>query len=155
MVIDLGGSLCRAGYAGDDTPKAVLPSAVGIVSGSEANGTASGGADGGRSVFIGSEALSFKRDHMQVRAGLAPAAAGGLGGAGRGDGHGGSSTGPRRRRRRLKRAAVRLSVFAVASELSSPPRPIQNSHGPYHLIRAMPSSFLPSQNADRQPHGLR
>lgn len=25
VVIDLGGCLCRAGYAGDDTPKAVFP----------------------------------------------------------------------------------------------------------------------------------
>jgi len=143
VVIDLGGSLCRAGYSGDDTPKSVLPSVsaqrrrdrsngirvargiegcacswcrwvpfdqqaagqctssraaaslgrrscappppphthththtslpspttsqyAGVVPGSDANGTASGGSDGGRSVFIGSEALSFKRDGMQV-----------------------------------------------------------------------------------------
>lgn len=72
VVIDLGGCLCRAGYAGDDTPKCVFPSVAGVVPQSEANGVAAGGAEGGRSVFVGNAALSFKRDDMQVVGAMGP-----------------------------------------------------------------------------------
>lgn len=71
VVIDLGGCLCRGGYAGDDTPKAVFPSAAGVVPNSQANGApAAGSSDSGRSVYVGNTALSFKRDHMQVESAM-------------------------------------------------------------------------------------
>ncbi|KAI8471791.1 MAG: actin-related protein Arp4 [Monoraphidium minutum] len=68
VVIDLGGCLCRAGYAGDDTPKAVFPAAAGVVQSSEANGAEAGA----RSIYVGNTALSFKRDHMQVVNAMGP-----------------------------------------------------------------------------------
>ncbi|GBF90529.1 hypothetical protein Rsub_03525 [Raphidocelis subcapitata] len=65
VVLDLGGCLCRAGYAGDDTPKAVFPSDVGVVPGSDVNGTGGGGGEG-RTVYVGNDALTFPRANMQV-----------------------------------------------------------------------------------------
>lgn len=31
IVLDIGSSTCRAGYSGEDTPKQVIPSAVGYI----------------------------------------------------------------------------------------------------------------------------
>jgi hypothetical protein len=43
-----------------------LAQAAGVVA-SEANGVGSSGGEGGRTVYVGSEALSFKRDDMEAR----------------------------------------------------------------------------------------
>jgi actin-like protein 6A len=94
-VLDVGTHSVKAGYAGDDTPKAVFPSACGVVvdnSGAEAGSGAvkkgakkagSGGEDadmadkddankkqanarGGNKVHVGADGPSFRRDHMEV-----------------------------------------------------------------------------------------
>lgn len=58
VVFDIGGCLCRAGYAGDDLPRAVYPSSAGVVP------RAGGG--GGRDVFVGNAALALRREGMEV-----------------------------------------------------------------------------------------
>ncbi|GMH20904.1 hypothetical protein Nepgr_022746 [Nepenthes gracilis] len=86
IVIDLGSHTCKAGYAGEDAPKAVFPSVVGSIdqmevddpdnlernSGSvpESNSTVrtseSEKAKGKRKLYVGSQALGYRRDHMEV-----------------------------------------------------------------------------------------
>ncbi|KAK9839450.1 hypothetical protein WJX81_002957 [Elliptochloris bilobata] len=70
IVLDLGAGSVKAGYAGEDTPKAIFPSVVGCRAGPPA-------ADGKapqRERFVGSQALGFRRDNMEV----VPALANGL-----------------------------------------------------------------------------
>eukprot|EP00884_Botryococcus_braunii_P015367 jgi/Botrbrau1/2513/Bobra.0079s0005.1 len=56
IVIDIGSSTVKAGYAGEDTPKAVFPSAAGqIVDG-----------DGNNKLYSGFQALHYRRDNMEV-----------------------------------------------------------------------------------------
>jgi len=71
IVLDLGSSCCKAGYAGEDTPKAVFPSSVGLVEADadgdvpmgEADG-AGGGSKGGKRYNVNS--LSYRRDGEEV-----------------------------------------------------------------------------------------
>ncbi|KAL1197334.1 Actin-related protein 4 [Cardamine amara subsp. amara] len=83
IVVDLGSHTCKAGYAGEDAPKAVFPSVVGAVDGVEAmdmdvdsTKTNSNSDDsktnfvesgkGKRKLYVGSQALNYRRDHMEV-----------------------------------------------------------------------------------------
>ncbi|EXB56752.1 hypothetical protein L484_003014 [Morus notabilis] len=86
IVIDLGSHTCKAGYAGEDAPKAVFPSVVGSIDQMEVDDSAnaeknSGSAvesknnakagdsekpKGSRKLYVGSQALGFRRDYMEV-----------------------------------------------------------------------------------------
>ncbi|CAN7058767.1 unnamed protein product, partial [Brassica oleracea var. botrytis] len=80
IVVDLGSHTCKAGYAGEDAPKAVFPSVVGAVDGVEAMDvdvdsakTNSNSEDsksekekGKRKLCVGSQALNYRRDHMEI-----------------------------------------------------------------------------------------
>ncbi|XP_050235722.1 actin-related protein 4-like [Mercurialis annua] len=83
IVIDLGSHTCKAGYAGEDAPKAVFPSVVGSIDQMEIEDPASveknASADsksvnvkdsekvkGNRKLYVGSQALGFRRDNMEV-----------------------------------------------------------------------------------------
>ncbi|GLT81313.1 hypothetical protein SLA2020_527040 [Shorea laevis] len=83
IVIDLGSHTCKAGYAGEDAPKAVFPSVVGSVdqmdvdeetenntvkSDSKGNNVDpnSNKRKGKRKLYVGSQSLGFRRDHMEV-----------------------------------------------------------------------------------------
>lgn len=86
IVIDLGSHTCKAGYAGEDAPKAVFPSVVGSIEQLEAvndiksekenepisdsksslKGFDSEKAKIKRKLYVGSQALGFRRDHMEV-----------------------------------------------------------------------------------------
>ncbi|XP_042964817.1 actin-related protein 4-like isoform X1 [Carya illinoinensis] len=85
IVIDLGSHTCKAGYAGEDAPKAVFPSVVGAIDQMEVDDlekteNKSGSVDskntvrtvdsektkGKRKLYVGSQALGFRRDNMEV-----------------------------------------------------------------------------------------
>ncbi|KAH1033592.1 hypothetical protein J1N35_045766 [Gossypium stocksii] len=79
IVIDLGSHTCKAGYAGEDAPKAVFPSVVGCIDQMDAdddkenndsetnnNDVDSNKPKGKRRLYVGSQALGFRRDHMEV-----------------------------------------------------------------------------------------
>ncbi|KAL5748922.1 hypothetical protein ACOSQ2_026219 [Xanthoceras sorbifolium] len=83
IVLDLGSHTCKAGYAGEDAPKAVFPSVVGAFdqmdvddsenaernsgSGIDAtNNVDSNKGKGKRKLYVGTQALGFRRDHMEV-----------------------------------------------------------------------------------------
>lgn len=69
IVVDLGSHTCKAGYAGEDAPKAVFPSVVGTIDQMEVDDSATTDADKGkgkRKLYVGSQALGFRRDHMEV-----------------------------------------------------------------------------------------
>nr|KJB83478.1 hypothetical protein B456_013G249800 [Gossypium raimondii] len=79
IVIDLGSHTCKAGYAGEDAPKAVFPSVVGCIDQMDAdddkenndsetnnNNVDSNKPKGKRRLYVGSQALGFRRDHMEV-----------------------------------------------------------------------------------------
>uniref|UniRef100_F6GTJ1 Actin-related protein 4A n=1 Tax=Vitis vinifera TaxID=29760 RepID=F6GTJ1_VITVI len=85
IVIDLGSHTCKAGYAGEDAPKAVFPSVVGSIdqmevddpantensgSGNDSKNTGrpfdSEKSKGKRKLYVGSQALGHRRDHMEV-----------------------------------------------------------------------------------------
>lgn len=82
IVIDLGSHTCKAGYAGEDAPKAVFPSVVGAIdqmdvdeSDNAENNSASAGesknnatdkAKGKRKLYVGSQSLGYRRDFMEV-----------------------------------------------------------------------------------------
>ncbi|XP_024956955.2 actin-related protein 4 isoform X2 [Citrus sinensis] len=83
IVIDLGSHTCKAGYAGEDAPKAVFPSVVGAIdqmdiddsanaernSGSamdSKNNVDSNKGKGKRKLYVGTQSLGFRRDHMEV-----------------------------------------------------------------------------------------
>ncbi|XP_011628816.1 actin-related protein 4 isoform X1 [Amborella trichopoda] len=86
IVLDLGSHTCKAGYAGEDAPKAVFPSVVGSIeqsglddalkvekeseSVSEAkNGIKTSDSDKSkakRKLYVGSQALGYRRDYMEV-----------------------------------------------------------------------------------------
>ncbi|CAN1241760.1 Actin-related protein 4, partial [Linum perenne] len=61
IVIDLGSHTCKAGYAGEDAPKAVFPSVVGAIDQMEVDDNTSN-----RKLYVGSQSLGFRRDHMEV-----------------------------------------------------------------------------------------
>ncbi|KAL8150604.1 hypothetical protein V2J09_020412 [Rumex salicifolius] len=87
IVLDLGSHTCKAGYAGEDAPKAVFPSVVGTIdqmdvdepdnpdpeqnSGSapDSNNTAKtfdSEKKSKRKLYVGSQAMGFRRDNMEV-----------------------------------------------------------------------------------------
>lgn len=72
VVLDLGTWQCRAGYAGDDTPKAVFPALAGVTAaaaeanGMEVDGQQPAASTSGRKLFVGSQELGYKRPHMEV-----------------------------------------------------------------------------------------
>ncbi|XP_050367435.1 actin-related protein 4 [Argentina anserina] len=76
IVIDLGSHTCKAGYAGEDAPKAVFPSVVGSIDQMEVEETENSGsadpksdadkAKAKRKLYVGSQALGYRRDHMEV-----------------------------------------------------------------------------------------
>ncbi|CAA6666619.1 unnamed protein product [Spirodela intermedia] len=86
IVIDLGSHTCKAGYAGEDAPKAVFPSVVGSmdqigsvddlksekdsdsISEPQNDGrqTESDKAKSRRKLYVGSQALGYRRDYMEV-----------------------------------------------------------------------------------------
>lgn len=85
VVLDLGTWQCRAGYAGDDTPKAVFPSLAGVTgsaAAADANGMEVDGqqqqpaaSTSGRKLFVGSQELGYSRAQMEV---VSPFSADGL-----------------------------------------------------------------------------
>ncbi|KAK3008826.1 hypothetical protein RJ639_014400, partial [Escallonia herrerae] len=76
VVLDLGSHTCKAGYAGEDAPKAVFPSVVGSLDQMEVDEPdepeKNSGAvldtksKGNRNLYVGSQALGFRRDYMEV-----------------------------------------------------------------------------------------
>ncbi|KAL1340821.1 hypothetical protein HN51_027280 [Arachis hypogaea] len=80
IVIDLGSHTCKAGYAGEDAPKAVFPSVVGAIdqmdideaengeknSESTADAKNNDKPKGKRKLYVGSQSLGYRRDHMEV-----------------------------------------------------------------------------------------
>ncbi|MED6143791.1 Actin-like 6A [Stylosanthes scabra] len=80
IVIDLGSHTCKAGYAGEDAPKAVFPSVVGAIdqmdideadngeknSESAADAKNNDKPKGKRKLYVGSQSLGYRRDHMEV-----------------------------------------------------------------------------------------
>ncbi|KAF5445390.1 hypothetical protein F2P56_034441, partial [Juglans regia] len=85
IVIDLGSHTCKAGYAGEDAPKAVFPSVVGAIDQMEVDDLEktennSGSVDSKntartvdsdktkakRKLYVGSQSLRFRRDGMEV-----------------------------------------------------------------------------------------
>ncbi|KAJ7978428.1 Actin-related protein [Quillaja saponaria] len=86
IVIDLGSHTCKAGYAGEDAPKAVFPSVVGAMDQMEIDDPEStennsgSGVDSKNNVrnldsdkkkgkcklYVGTQALGYRRDHMEI-----------------------------------------------------------------------------------------
>ncbi|KAJ4879461.1 Actin-related protein 4 [Raphanus sativus] len=80
LVVDLGSHTCKAGYAGEDAPKAVFPSVVGAVDGvepmdvdvdsskkdSNSEDSKSDKEKSKRKLYVGSQALNYRRDHMEI-----------------------------------------------------------------------------------------
>ncbi|KAF5733981.1 actin-related protein 4-like [Tripterygium wilfordii] len=82
IVVDLGSHTCKAGYAGEDAPKAVFPNVVGAIdqmdiedaennaasadSKNNVNPLDSEKGKGKRKLYVGSQTLGFHRDHMEV-----------------------------------------------------------------------------------------
>ena len=62
VVMEIGSSSTKCGYAGEDTPKFVLPSAVGVMGGGEASSTDKAK----KQYFVGSNAMAVRRDGMRV-----------------------------------------------------------------------------------------
>ena len=61
VVMEIGSSSTKCGYAGEDTPKFVLPSAVGVM-----GGEASSTDKAKKQYFVGSNAMAVRRDGMRV-----------------------------------------------------------------------------------------
>ncbi|KAL2247325.1 actin-related protein 4 [Sesamum indicum] len=76
IVVDLGSHTCKAGYAGEDAPKAVFPSVVGSIDQMEIDDADNSDKNSGsgpeskskgkRKLYVGSQDLGFRRDHMEV-----------------------------------------------------------------------------------------
>ncbi|OAY63543.1 Actin-related protein 4 [Ananas comosus] len=86
IVLDLGSYSCKAGYAGEDAPKAVFPSVVGSIDQTGANDEIKPERDSEsmpdsktgvkaldpdktkpkRKLYVGTQALDYRRDHMEV-----------------------------------------------------------------------------------------
>ncbi|KAH6798806.1 actin-related protein 4 [Perilla frutescens var. frutescens] len=76
IVIDLGSHTCKAGYAGEDAPKAVFPSVVGSIDEMETDDADNSNKNSGSApdskakgkckFYVGSQELGFRRDHMEV-----------------------------------------------------------------------------------------
>eukprot|EP00195_Chlamydomonas_chlamydogama_P008600 CAMPEP_0202890812 /NCGR_PEP_ID=MMETSP1392-20130828/1103_1 /ASSEMBLY_ACC=CAM_ASM_000868 /TAXON_ID=225041 /ORGANISM="Chlamydomonas chlamydogama, Strain SAG 11-48b" /LENGTH=422 /DNA_ID=CAMNT_0049574455 /DNA_START=106 /DNA_END=1370 /DNA_ORIENTATION=- len=75
IVVDIGTCLTKAGYAGDDIPKAIYPSQVGVVAGSDSNGMEVDGQAAGqpkRQLYVGQSAVNYRRDNMEVVSPFSP-----------------------------------------------------------------------------------
>lgn len=79
VVVDVGSHTVKAGFAGEDTPKALFPSAIGLVPNGTGNGAAPMDTDtNGQNkrrrldnrLYIGSSDLGYRREHMQVEGAL-------------------------------------------------------------------------------------
>ncbi|KAI4347161.1 hypothetical protein L6164_007999 [Bauhinia variegata] len=86
IVVDLGSHTCKAGYAGEDAPKAVFPSVVGAIDQMDVdepdNAEKNSGSTvdsknnvrnidseknkGKRKLYVGSQSLGYRRDNMEV-----------------------------------------------------------------------------------------
>ncbi|XP_022850063.1 actin-related protein 4-like [Olea europaea var. sylvestris] len=75
VVVDLGSNTCKAGYAGEDAPKAVFPSVVGSIDQMEVDpdipdkyseSAPDTKSKGKGKFYVGSQDLGIRRDHMQV-----------------------------------------------------------------------------------------
>jgi actin-like protein 6A len=64
IVIDAGSSCTRGGFAGEENPKVVFPSNVGVVLGSE--GSLEEGSTK-NSYYVGTNSLAFRRDFMEMK----------------------------------------------------------------------------------------
>lgn len=64
LVFDVGSHTTKAGYAGDDAPKAVFPSSMGVIQGGTSMDT--DGAKPARQLFVGQSGVNFRRDNMEV-----------------------------------------------------------------------------------------
>eukprot|EP00798_Chlamydomonas_sp_ICE-L_P024042 gene24042-9619_t len=64
LVVDVGTHSCKAGYAGDDIPKAVFPSSCGVLINED--GMEVDGGKPGRKIFAGHSGVNFRRDGMEV-----------------------------------------------------------------------------------------
>ena len=60
--MDIGGFQTRAGYSGEDCPRSVIPSFVGL-----APEAASEDVEMRPRVIVGGAELNFKRDHMEIQ----------------------------------------------------------------------------------------
>ena len=67
IVVDIGTHLCRAGYAGEDIPKAIFPSSAGIIqqSGMDVDGQTASTSK--RQFHVGQSAVMYRRDHMNIQ----------------------------------------------------------------------------------------
>jgi len=66
LVLDIGSVATKSGYAGEDTPKFVIPSSVGVMGGEEA-AASEGSTDAAKKAFlVGTNALSVQRDGMRM-----------------------------------------------------------------------------------------
>jgi len=93
LVVDIGSNSTKVGYAGEDSPKAVFPSAVGVIYSSAkdgAGGKASGIGDAddvdmekpfasasntGKKYYVGTNSIGLRREGLEIENALA----GGLG----------------------------------------------------------------------------
>ncbi|EOA35346.1 hypothetical protein CARUB_v10020534mg [Capsella rubella] len=79
IVVDLGSHTCKAGYAGEDAPKAVFPSVIGEIDGTgmdiddaantedaKTNVVESDKEKGRRKLYVGSQDLNVRRDQMEI-----------------------------------------------------------------------------------------
>lgn len=67
LVLDIGTSSLRAGYAGDDTPKAIIPSSYGYVPPSyDGDDTMGDGVTGKVKSYFGQSGPSIWRPNMQI-----------------------------------------------------------------------------------------
>ncbi|KAL9275005.1 Actin-related protein, partial [Drosera capensis] len=77
IVIDLGSHTCKAGYAGEDAPKAVFPSVVGSIDKMEVDDPVSDSnstvktfetekGKSKRKLYVGTQSLGYRRDYMEV-----------------------------------------------------------------------------------------
>lgn len=76
IVVDLGSHTCKAGYAGEDAPKAVFPSVVGSIDQMDIDEPENIEKNSGsapdpnskskRKLYVGNQALGYRRDHMEV-----------------------------------------------------------------------------------------
>mmetsp|Transcript_14127 Transcript_14127/g.38206 ORF Transcript_14127/g.38206 Transcript_14127/m.38206 type:complete len:438 (+) Transcript_14127:3436-4749(+) len=66
LVLDIGTCLVKAGYAGDDVPKAVFPSAAGVIAAGKENGAGAGVWPSGRKLYVGQSGVNYRRDNMEV-----------------------------------------------------------------------------------------
>mmetsp|Transcript_7968 Transcript_7968/g.17549 ORF Transcript_7968/g.17549 Transcript_7968/m.17549 type:complete len:438 (-) Transcript_7968:184-1497(-) len=65
LVLDIGSTATKAGYAGEDCPKFVVPSSVGVVGG-ESGSSVDSASGMSAEMHVGTSALSVRRDGMRV-----------------------------------------------------------------------------------------